>query len=215
MSTQILLNGLLAGVSVSLLATAFVIIYAGSRFFVFTFGIAYLYGAYGMLLCSHVLPLPVAAVMGVLIAAATSILLETLLYRPIRRSRENNLILMLASIGAYAVLQNVVSLIFGDVTRSVRYWDVVEGHSILGARVTSIQLLIAGVSVMVVILVGFLVGTSAFGGRLRAIASDASLARTVGVQIAPTRAWAACSPPACAAATRTRCVSGWASPRAG
>jgi branched-subunit amino acid ABC-type transport system permease component len=189
--SQLFLNGLVAGSVAALLGTAFVIVYCGSRFFVFTFAIAYLYGAYGMFLCHGYMPIIVAGPTGVFIAGVVSVLLEAFVYRSIRRDRNNSSILMLASIGAYGVLQNLVSLGFGNATKSVRFWSVNEGRSVLGARITPEQMLIVSVSLVVIALVGVLLTSTSFGRKLRAVGTDGALAHAMGIPVDTTRIVAA------------------------
>jgi len=47
--------------------------------------------------------------------------------------------MLLASLGLYVVLQNAISLTFGDDTKSLRGPEVVEGIQLMGARITPIQ----------------------------------------------------------------------------
>lgn len=183
MLTQLVANGLIAGVVVALLAVGFAVLYSGSRFFVFTFGASYAWAAYTVLGLIDYVPRWIAIGAGILVGIGIGVLLEQFIYRPIRRRGSSPLILMLASIGAYTVLQNVISMVFGDETRSLRGWHTAEGHLILGARVTDIQLTIVGVSILVLTATWLLLKRTLLGRRLRAVANDELLARVVGIHV--------------------------------
>lgn len=183
MLNQLLLDGLVAGATIALLAVGFSVLYTGSRFFVFTYGASYTWAAYTPLLLTGRLPQWLAAILGVGVAAVIGALLEALVYVSIRRRGENALILMLASIGGYAVLQNVISVAFGDSTRSVRSWTVREGYIIVGARVTDVQLLIVGASITLLALTWLFLESTSLGRQLRAVANDAVLATVVGIKV--------------------------------
>ena len=72
-------------------------------------------------------------------------------YRPLRRKGTSSLILLLASLGLYAVFQNLISLAFGDDTKTIRTGAVTEGMNLLGARITSIQVTIVCFSIALVV----------------------------------------------------------------
>ncbi len=183
MFTQVLVNGIIAGVQIALLAVGFSIVYTASRFFVFTFGSSFLCAAYAMLLVVRWTPRWIAALIAVLVGALLGGALERFLYRSIRNRTSSPLISMLASIGAYTALQNVVSMRFGDETRTFRTWITTEGHQFVGARISSVQ--IAIVLVASTALAATFVGlyATSLGRQLRAIANDELVARVVGVDV--------------------------------
>jgi branched-chain amino acid transport system permease protein len=103
-----------------------------------------------------------------------------MIYRFIRRTRDSTAALFLASLGIYITLQNSISLIWGDNTRTLRTAVVIERYELLGARVSSVQLAIlasAGALVTVVVLVM----KTPFGRDLRALANDPNLAAIRGL----------------------------------
>lgn len=168
---------------IAVLAVGFTILYQGSQFFVFSYGASFTWAAYTPFLLAGQLPNSVAVAMGVAIAIILGGLLEQFVYQPIRRRGENALILMLASIGSYTVLQNTISLTFGDATRSIRDWVVEEGSVIFDAHVSNIQLLIVSASIVLIVAVWLFVEHTPFGCRLRAVAGDPYLARVRGIDV--------------------------------
>lgn len=91
------------------------------------------------------------------------------------------MILLLASLGIYIVLQNTISLIFGDDTKSIRSGEVREGLEILGARITPIQIAIICTSIVLVIATAIFLQRTKIGKATRAVANDPELANISGI----------------------------------
>jgi branched-chain amino acid transport system permease protein len=182
MLRQIILNGIVGGFSIGMLALGFSVLCSSARFFVFTYGAAYSCAAYSMLACSRWTPLPIASCMGVLVGVGLSVVLEACIYRPIRERGRSSLVLMLASIGAYTVIQNCLSLEFGDATVRVQAGELGRGFALFGARMTNAQVIIVVSSLAAFLVSWFLLERTGFGVRLRAVVNDAPLAHVVGVK---------------------------------
>lgn len=184
MPAQLILDGVVHGTVLAVLALGFVILHMATRFFVFTYGSTFTLSGYALLAAAPHFGIPGAALVAVLTASLAGLLLELFVYRPIRSAGSGPLVQMLASIGAYVVLQNAVSITFGDVTRSARTWPTAPGTSLVfGTRLTTVQMLAAGCSVALVGLTLFGFFFTTFGRNLRAVASDRELAVAVGVDL--------------------------------
>lgn len=183
MLRQLLLNGVIAGASYLLVALSFAIIYRVARFFHFAHGIVFTAGAYLTFVFRIWLGFPFS--WSILIAVALSTLLGCLMefsvYRPLRHKGSSSLVLLLASLGTYIVLQNVISIVFGDDTKSIRSKAVEEGFNILGARITPVQLLIICVSAVLTIAVMIFLEKTKAGKAIRAVANDPELANISGI----------------------------------
>lgn len=185
MLTQIFINGLIAGSIFSLVAISFVVIYIPSRFFHFTHGAVLSWGAYcGYAL--HVLlnlPLFLTVPLVLLASGIMGAALEIFVYRPLRERGATSLVLLLASLGVYIVLQNVLSLLFGDSPKSLNSGRISEGLNIMGGRITTTQIFICFTSAILFLLTSTFLYFSQFGKALRAIASDIELAAVHGINI--------------------------------
>ncbi len=91
------------------------------------------------------------------------------------------MILLLASLGIYIVLQNVISIAFGDDTKSIRTWAVREGLNVFGARVTPIQIAIISISMVLITAVAIFLKCSKMGKAMRAVSNDPELSNTSGI----------------------------------
>ena len=177
---------------VFVLAISFSVIYQTVRFFHFAHGIVYAAGAYFVFAFCEMfgLPLLVSCLLAIPAAVLLGCLMEFLIYRPLRGKGASPLIFLLTSLGIYIVLQNVISMVFGDETRSIRTGVVQEGYDVLGARITGIQVATIFVSaVLVTSLWGFL-KFSKMGKAMRAVACDPKLADISGIDSGRVILWA-------------------------
>lgn len=183
MINQLLLNALLAGSIYILIAVSFSLIYQTTRFFHFAHAVVFTSGAYFTYLFHKLLDFPI--VISIPTAIGLAVLLgcgmEFSIYKPLRKKNASPMVLLLASLGLYIVLQNTISMVFGDDTKSIRSGVVREGLPVLGARVTPIQILIIVASIVLVILVAIWLRKSKTGKAMRAVANDQELAQISGI----------------------------------
>jgi len=193
MFSQLIINALIAASIYALVAAGLGLIYSTSRFFHFAHGIVFTCGAYTMFVLNRWigLPLIVAAVLAVPLGGLIGIGMEIVVFRPLIRRSATPLVLLLASLGIYVVLQNVVSLVFGDASQSVRAASVHEGAAVLGARLTPAQLvgILASLSLLLVLM--FLLARTRWGRAIRAVMSEPDLASVSGVNVGGVVLWVA------------------------
>src|ERR1039457_663833 len=109
---QLFLNALVSGSTYALVALGFSLIYSICRFFHFTHAAVITCGAYLAWTFAFTLHLPMFAAIGlsVICAAILGALLYSMFYRWLIGRRASNLALLLASLGMYIFIQNVISL---------------------------------------------------------------------------------------------------------
>ncbi len=183
MYIQICINAIISFSAYFLVAIGFTIIYSIQKFFHFTHAIIYTLGAYFTFLFSQLfgLSLLTSIPLAILSACLLGCLIELIIYKPLRRKKSSSLILLLASLGIYIVLQNVISMILGDDTKSIRTWPVVEGINIFGARITPVQIIIIVSSIVLLLLTSSFLHYSRIGSAMRAVANDPELANISGI----------------------------------
>lgn len=183
MLSQLVLNGIIAGSAYALLALGFGLIYSVTRFFHFAHGGIYTIAAYATFLAVAQLglSLPVAIVFAIGLSAALGAAIDFSVYRPLRIRKAQSTVFLLASLGLFILIQNSISIMFGDDTKSIRHGLVSEGVSILGARITPIQIVIVAVSVALCFLTWLALHATPMGRVVRAVSNDAELAKVVGV----------------------------------
>ena len=184
MINQLILNGIIAGSVYTLVAVGFAVIYRTVRFFHFAHGVVFTAGAYFTYLFKALLgwPIIVAIPTSIGLCAMLGVIIETSVYRPLRHKSSSSLIQLLASLGIYIVLQNILSMVFGDDTKTIRSSIVKEGINILGARITPVQITIIIVSLLLVATCFLFLKYTKVGQAMRAVANDPELANMSGIE---------------------------------
>jgi len=183
MIVQVVANGAVASAIYVLIGTSFGQIYRVTRFFHFAHGIVFTAGAYLTLLLSVRLGLPMGVGIGLSIGlcAVLGCLMDIGVYRPLWHKGASPLVLLLGSLGMYIVLQNLVSMLFGDDTKTIRSGAVREGVLVFGARVTPVQIGTIVTSVVLVTTLWLFLRHSKMGRAMRAVAVDPALAEVCGI----------------------------------
>ena len=114
-------------------------------------------------------------------AMLIGMLCELLLYRPMRQRNLPPLAYLIASIGLYIVLQNIISLYFGDDTKVINTAEITVGHQIFGAYITTVQIITICVSVILFIGVNLFLHFTATGKSIRAVSSNPELCNIYGI----------------------------------
>ncbi len=192
MFTQVLINSIiLAGIYV-IVGIGFFLIYSTAKFLHIAHGVVITLGAYFMLLSVvwFRLPLGLAVIVSLVMTTLIGCSMELGFGRTFRKRGSSELVLLLTSLGIYIFLQNVISLVFGDETRSIRTGGVQEGINILGARITPIQVVTIFTSIVLVIALSIFFKKTKIGKAMRAVANDSVLADVSGINSNAIILWA-------------------------
>ncbi|KUG25696.1 high-affinity branched-chain amino acid transport system permease protein livh [hydrocarbon metagenome] len=183
MTSQIIVNIAISSSIFLLIALSFSLIYEVTRFFHFAHAVVFTSGAYFAFLFHIMLGLPLylAIPLACMSACLIGCMMEWFVYKPLRKRGATSIILLLASLGLYIVLQNLISMMFGDDTKSIRTWPVVAGREVLGARITDVQIIIIVASIVLVVLVAGFLALAKTGKAMRAVANNKELADVSGI----------------------------------
>ncbi len=187
---QFLANGLLAGAIYSVAGLAFLLSFRVCNRFDLSLAAIIAFGPYVVLAASPALGLTGSIILAVLTASLLGLFLERFVYRYIWRRYEADLPSLLASLGIYAIMQNLLSVKFGDNRLSIRQWPVQEGIPVWGANVTSIQIGTIVCSVVVFAIIWYFLGFFRKGREMRAVANNRALAFEIGLPINGITNWA-------------------------
>lgn len=165
-------------------AYGFSICYRVMGFFHMAHAVPLTYGAYlvftGCILFT--LPLWISIVLSVAFAVTIMILVNNDVYQPNVKRDIEGWKLMIVSLGIYVVLQNIVSLIWGDSMLTFRTWPVKPGYPIMGGVITNIQIITIAVSALLLLTVWWLLEKTNIGMSLKATSSNAALSSIFGVR---------------------------------
>ncbi|MDD2219328.1 MAG: branched-chain amino acid ABC transporter permease [Desulfoplanes sp.] len=182
MLTQQLINGLVSGSAYALVALGYTLIYGVLGLINLAQGELYMAGAFGLWAGMALLKLPFlgAVLFGLLTAGIVGLAMERLVFRPLQN--RHPLIPMLAAIGLSIMLQALALLFFGPETKPFPL-ELPPSHFTMGSiRISWIQILLMGGSVIVMVGLIWFVRYSKNGKALQAVAQDPEAARVVGIK---------------------------------
>lgn len=184
MYVQVLLNGVSVGALYALAAVALATIAECCGFFDLSQGAVYIVGFYVTLVCRQWLDnFAVAAALGTLTGAILGSLLYFVVYAPLRRVTRGNVPVLIASLAVLHAAENVVSLIWGPGTRTIRSVLVEPVFHVGSGYFTTTQLYTAIAAAVAIGVVATARATSSWGRLVRAVASDRELAIVRGVRV--------------------------------
>ena len=185
MATQLTLNGLIAGAIFALIAVGFSMVHLSRRFFDFSLAGSMVLTVYISFRISDALDLglPAVVLLAILLAGVLNFLLGFFVYCPLRAAGGRPTVMLVASLGLMVVLVNVTSLVFGDAPYRPSVFGLQGNVQVFGGRVTRLHILTFAASLVVGGLTCFLIRWSSFGAQLRAIASDETLSRAMGLRL--------------------------------
>ncbi|MDP2234036.1 MAG: branched-chain amino acid ABC transporter permease [Actinomycetota bacterium] len=178
---QFALAGLKNGSIYALVALGFTIVYASTGVINFAQGEFVMLG--GMLsVWAHStlgLPLPLAALIGILGTAAIGVVFELLAIRP--RKDGDPLALIIITVGGSLLLFNLARHVFGPNERSLSAFTAGPSLRFLGATLERQSLWIFGLTALAVVVLTVLYSRTRLGRAMRACSINRTAARLVGV----------------------------------
>jgi branched-chain amino acid transport system permease protein len=184
---QLLVDGLVQGGRIALVAIGFSLIYGVTKTLHIAHGAIITVAAYVVWWMTAKLSVglaPAFAVAAVLVAAL-GVGHEVLLYRRIRAASTGGFTIVVAALGTGIVIQSLVGIIFGFDTKDVRSATI--GQATTGLRLGPIVLPFTDLISLAVTLVlfgvlGFLLLRTRIGKQLRAVQDNPQLARVIGIR---------------------------------
>lgn len=169
---QIILNGLISGAAIALLAVAFQMVYLPTR--VFFIGLAGIYSlAPFLVFAASKAGMPLAA--GIPLAVAAGVLItvacEWLNHARLARKGASDGAHLISSLGIYILLVQLIAIFWGNDTKTLRTGLDSTVH-VGGSILTGSQLLMAGVAVVLLLGMWAMLRASNIGLRLRALADN-------------------------------------------
>ena len=158
------------------------LVYGILRLVNFAHGDYLTFGAYAAVLADVTLHLGmiVATVFAMVATALLSVVLEIVLWRPMRRRRAGLLTMFITAIGLALVLRQSILLVAGAASQSYLV-DQFSVYQIGPVRVSASQLIAIALSVVAILLTGLLLARTDIGRRMRAYSDNPQLAAVAGV----------------------------------
>ena len=185
MFLQLVANGLVTGSVYAIAAVGVSLVYGILRLVNFAYGDFMAFGAFVAFAVNGPLhqSMIVAALAGMAATAALSLVLDVVLWKPMRARRAGFMSLFLASIGLALVLRQSLLLAAGSAPRSytVNPYRVIVLGSV---RLSEAQVIAIATAAVTIVLVGLFLALTTWGRVLRAMADDRALAAVAGIDVA-------------------------------
>ncbi|HEY7268106.1 MAG TPA: branched-chain amino acid ABC transporter permease [Solirubrobacterales bacterium] len=176
------INGLSLGSIYALGAVGLTLVYGILKLVNFAHGDFLTFGAYMAYLVNVTwgMPLVVGVFWAMVATAILGLLLERVLWRPMRNKHAGLLQLILMSIGLAFLLRAIIQWFWST---DIRVLDVNSTSTVdfLGLRIGQTQLIVVIVGVVVLVGIGLMLRLTLLGKRMRALSDDLELAETAGI----------------------------------
>ncbi len=183
MILQQLLNGLILGSIYALLALGYTMVYGIIRLINFAHGDVYMMGAFMGYFLINTLHLNffVALLLAMVGTAALGVLIEFLAYRPLRQS--TRIAALITAIGVSFLLEYGMVFFFGANPRPFPQVIDTVRYELGPVSITNIQLLILGVSILLMVVLQLIVKKTKMGKAMRAVSVDSDAAQLMGINV--------------------------------
>ncbi len=196
---ELVVIGLIVGSIIALGSIGLTLIYGILKFANFAHGDLMTLGAYIAFLAfsrgGHLGPLSFgigmiwAILAAMVVVAVLCVVIDRLVYRPLRRRNANLVILAMASLGMAIIVRSVVYLRWGPDTHFY-VTGIQQAHNFpLGIKLKPDQMFIGAVAVLSVVVVYLLLYRTKLGRAMRATADNMDLARVSGIDTEQVVVW--------------------------
>jgi branched-chain amino acid transport system permease protein len=165
------------------MAVGFAMIYNGTRILHLAHGAVFTFGGYALYVLAIDLHVPLILALSGAVAAAAGlgVMIDIVVYRPLRRRDGSTAAVLVASIGVLSFFQAVYALVFGTDTLNLHQGPLptIEFGDII---VTALHIVAAAVTIVVFPLLQLFLSRTRYGRAIRALADNPRLAIVRGIE---------------------------------
>lgn len=188
---QLFVNSLIAGAIYALVASGFSLIYSVCKFVHFAHGATIAFSAYFLYFLFSILGLNffLSALFAIIFASCLGLFVSFFVYKPLRKRKASNIILLLASFALLILLESLILILFGADVKTIGYIKIAKGLEVLGAIITPLQIFIIISSVVLLFLLFFFMKKTKMGKAMRAVSDNKEVAEIVGIRSERVYSW--------------------------
>jgi len=184
LALQLLCNGIVTGCALGIVAVSFSVIYATTKIFHVAHAGVYTMGGYvAWSMLQHGFAPPLAFITAVAACTLLGALIQGVLYAKLADRRATHLVVLIASLGTLAVIQNILAAIY---TANILRFDLPWGSNVFtvvgNVRLTVTQLATVVLSLAAYAGVMWFAHRTILGKQIRAVASNPFLAEITRLQ---------------------------------
>lgn len=180
---QLVLAIIINAFLLTVLSISMSVLYSAFRFFHLSHAITLTLGAYFVytMLIIWKLSMWVTAPVSIVVVVLLMLAINKWVYRPLLNHDAESWQMMMVSLGLYVVMQNMVSMVWGDRTLSFRLWEIKSGHEFLGAHITNVQIVTIIICLMLLFGSWFFIQKTNLGRKIGAVSSNPELSMVLGI----------------------------------
>ncbi|GAB1530144.1 MULTISPECIES: branched-chain amino acid ABC transporter permease [Brevibacillus] len=180
---QQLVNGLTVGSTYSLIALGYTLIFGVLGIINMAHGQIFIFGSLvGLVLMTSLnMPLGVALIVAIVISAILGLVLEYIALRPLRKKNVPHLASLISTIGFAILMEEAMHKFFGADSRAFpqSFGDTTFDLGLIQIR--SVDLVILGISVLLMFVLHFWIQKTKMGKAIRATAENTDTANILGI----------------------------------
>lgn len=185
--TQLIVNGIIAGAIYALMSASFSLIFNIVKFMDLSPGAVFVVAAFSAYFFNVTLGLNfgLSFVLALVVAGIVVVLINSLVYRPLRKRKASTFIILLASFGVFLFITGVILLLFGAEVRTFGL-PITKGYELFGAIITKVQIVLIVVSLVLFLLMYLFMNHTKLGKAMRATSDNPQIASTLGINVEKT-----------------------------
>ncbi len=188
MIIQFLVNGIIIGSIYAVLALGFSLVYNTTKIFHIAYAVLFMVAGYFFFTFYNLMELPLipSALLAIIVTIFISVLIEILVYKPLKKRKASNEVFLISSLGVMIIGINIIALFYGNETKIISN-EIAKSVKWNEIIITYPQLYQFIISILSILLFMVLVKYTRFGITIRALKDDDELAEVFGLNISTTR----------------------------
>lgn len=184
MFLQLLINGIINGSIIALVALGFALVYNTTRIFHIAYAVLFTFASY-MFLTFHIhlaFTLEISIALALITTILLSIIIEILVYRPLQSKKGSFNQLLISSIGVFIIIINLIALFYGNETKMINP-GISDSITFSNLIVTYSQVIQVVISLFFILVFFVFLKFTKLGLLTRALRDDEYLCKIFAVNI--------------------------------
>lgn len=179
-----LFNGLTLGMVYALIAVGYSLIFGVLRLVNFSHGSVYAFGAHmAMFFIGLKFGIVPAIIFSIVATGILDILIDKFALAPLRAKKSKGIAALITTIGISYIIQNLLMIAFGSQTDYFPKLFDYGNVNIFGRSISTTQLFILGVSIILLVFLTFIVKGTKMGLAMRAVEQNSKAASLMGINV--------------------------------
>ncbi len=182
---QLIVNSIIASALYALIALGFNLIYSTTKFFNLAHGAFAVVGGYTAftLISDAGWPLLPSLIAGVAIAGIVGFALDKIIFLPLRKRKASTMVLLVASLGAFTVIQALVAIFFTSEFHTIAHdGTLTRLYTIGSAVITQTQTVMVAAAVIITACLAMFLNPTRVGKSIKAVSDDEEVSTIIGIK---------------------------------